>query len=125
MATEVCLTQAVSPFSVSPMTEEKVKIQGFAVHCGTFNQVTITKEELEKGAHSIVGAPIIKAHNRFGNPEDVVIGKVTSQQCKMDPQYNEYGLFYEAEIDAQEEELIRKMNLGFVSSTSILSVIKA
>lgn len=119
MATEVCLTQAVSPFSVSPMTEEKVKIQGFAVHCGTFNQVTITKEELEKGAHSIVGAPIIKAHNRFGNPEDVVIGKVISEQCKMDPQYNEYGLFYEAEIDAQEEELIRKMNLGFVSSTSI------
>lgn len=119
MATEVHLTQAVSPLSVTPMGSDKVKIQGFAVHCGTFNQVTITKEELEKGAYSIVGAPIIKAHDMYGKPEEVVIGKVMSQECKLDPSVNKYGLYYEAEMDAQEEELIRKMNLGFISSTSI------
>ena len=120
MATEVHLTQAVSPFLVNSTSDERVvQVEGFAVHCGTFNSVTITKEELEKGAHSIVGAPIIKAHDAFGSPEDVVIGKVYHAECKLDPSNGIEGLFYKAEIDAEETELIRKMNLGFVSSTSI------
>lgn len=120
MATEVHLTQAVSPFLVNSSDDKRVvQVEGFAVHCGTFNNVTITKQELEKGAHSIVGAPIIKAHDAFGNPEDVVIGKVSYAECKEDNSNGLYGLFYKAEIDAEETELIRKMNLGFISSTSI------
>lgn len=120
MATEVHLTQAASPFLVTPSdNQETVKVEGFAVHCGTFNNVTITREELEKGAHSILGAPIIKAHDAYGSPEDVVIGKVANYEVKTDPLNGLEGLFYQAEIDAQETELIRKMNLGFVSSTSI------
>lgn len=113
------LTQATSPLSITPGNSGVVQVEGFAVHCGTFNDVTITKEELDKGAFSIVGSPVIKAHDMYGNPEDVVIGKVTHAECKVDPSNAVYGLFYRAEIDALEHELIRKMELDFVSSTSI------
>lgn len=119
MATEVHLTQAVSPVSIVTTNPELVEVEGFAVHCGTFNDVTITKEELDKGAHTIIGAPIIKAHDMYGVPEEVTIGKVISAECKIDPQNGLYGLFYKAKLDAQEEELIRKMKLDLISATSI------
>lgn len=113
------LTQATSPLSITPQNTGVVQVEGFAVHCGTFNDVTITKEELDKAAHTIIGAPIIKAHDTYGNPEDVVIGKVTHAECKVNPFNALYGLFYIGDIDGQEHELIRKMNLDFISSTSI------
>lgn len=119
MATEVHLTQAVSPVSIVNSSSELVRVEGFAVHCGTFNDVTITKEELEKAAHTILGAPIIKAHDMYGVPEEVVIGKVDHYECKVDPSNGLYGLFYGANVDAQEEELIRKMRLNLISATSI------
>ena len=118
MTTEIMkFTQTSSPFlSTSDKKEGVVEIEGFAVHVGTFNNITIQKEELDKSVASLVGQPILKNHD---NSIDVVIGKVTDAECKVDPNCGEYSIAYKAEIDAQEEDLIRKMKLDFVSSVSV------
>lgn len=118
MTTEVRFTQTSSPF-LSPTQNEKegvVEVEGFAVHVGTFNGVTIEKEELDKSVASLIGSPILKNHeNNIGE----VIGKVTHAECKLDPDAGEYAIMYKADIDECEEDLIRKMKLDFVTSVSV------
>lgn len=118
MTTEIMkFTQTSSPFlSASSGREGVVEIEGFAVHTGTFNNITIQKEELDKSVASLIGQPILKNHD---NSVDVVIGKITDAECKVDPNCGEYSIAYKAEIDEQEEDLIRKMKLDFVSSVSV------
>lgn len=118
MTTEVKFTQTGSPF-LSTSSEKKegvVEIEGFAVHTGTFNNITIKKEELDKSVASLIGSPILKNHD---NSIDVVIGKIIDAECKVDPNNGEYGIAYKAEIDEKEEDLIRKMDLDFISSVSV------
>ena len=64
MMTEVKFIQTESPFltSSSEKKEGVVEIEGFAVHVGTFNNITIEKEELDKSVASLIGMPIIKNH---------------------------------------------------------------
>ena len=118
MTTEIMkFTQMSSPFlSTSNEMEGVVEIEGFAVHVGTFNHITLQKEELDKSVASIVGQPILKNHD---NNVDVVIGKITEAHCEVDPKCGEYAIKYKAIIDEQEEDLIRKMKLDFVSSVSV------
>lgn len=118
MTTEVKFTQA-NPSFFSAKNEEKegiVTIKGFAVHEGTFNNITILKDELTKSVASLIGSPILKNHD---NDIDVIVGKITKAECKIDPDCGEYGIAYEAEIDEKEEELIRKMQLDFIGSVSV------
>ena len=118
MTTEIRLTQATSPFLTQSESEkEGVRIiHGFAVHVGTFNDVTISREELEKSVQSLIGKPILKNHK---NEIEVTVGKVVDAWTQLDTDNGEYGIAYEAEIDAEEEDLIRKMKLEFVSSVSV------
>lgn len=118
MMTEVKFIQTESPFltSSSEKKEGVVEIEGFAVHVGTFNNITIEKEELDKSVASLIGMPILKNHE---NHTDEVIGKITEAECKLDPNNGEYAVAYKAEIDEQEEDLIRKMKLDFVTSVSV------
>lgn len=110
-------TQTSSPFLSSIEDKEGlVQIEGFAVHVGTFNNITIQKEELDKSVASLIGKPILKNHE---HDIDVVIGKVTDAECKVDPDCGEYAIAYKAEIDEEEKDLIRKMKLDFVSSVSV------
>lgn len=119
MTTEIMkFTETSSPLltSYSNKKEGIVEIEGFAVHVGTFNNITIKKEELDKSVASLVGSPLLKNHE---NSINEVIGKITSAECKMDPDAGEYAIAYTAEIDEKEEDLIRKMKLDFVSSVSV------
>lgn len=118
MTTEVKLTQASSPYSFAPSEEKDgvTIVKGFAVHVGTFNDITIQKEELERSVSSLVGMPLLKNHD---NNIDVVIGKIIDAECQMDPDNGEYGIAYTAEVDSQEEDLIRKMRLEFIGSVSV------
>lgn len=118
MTTEVQLTQTSSPYSFTPSTEKEgvVIVKGFAVHVGTFNDITITKEELERSVSSLIGMPILKNHE---NDVDEVIGKIIDAECQIDTDCGEYGAAYTAEIDEKEEDLLRKMKLEFIGSTSV------
>lgn len=119
MTTEIMkFTQTSSPFLSTSANEREgvVEIEGFAVHVGTFNRITIQKEELDKSVASLVGQPILKNHN---NSVDVVVGKITEAHCEVDPNCGEYAIKYKAILDEQEEDLIRKMKLDFVSSVSV------
>ncbi len=118
MTTEVMkFTQTSSPFLSTPNKKEGVvEIEGYAVHVGTFNMITLEKEELDKSVASLIGQPILKNHH---NNVDVVIGKITDAYCEMDQKCGEYAIKYTAEIDEKEEDLIRKMELDFVSSVSV------
>jgi len=110
-------TQTSSPFLSSTDDKEGlVQIEGFAVHTGTFNMITIQKEELDKSVASLIGKPILKNHT---HDVDVVIGKVTDAECRIDPDCGEYAIAYKADIDQEETDLIRKMKLEFVSSVSV------
>lgn len=118
MTTEVKFTQTSSPYIPSQQSEKEgiIKIEGFAVHVGTFNNITIRKEELDKSVSTLIGSPLLKDHD---NNTTKVIGKITSAECKIDPENGEYGIAYEAEIDTEEEDLIRKMKLEFIGSVSV------
>lgn len=118
MMTEVKFIQTESPFLTSSQNKKEgvVEIEGFAVHVGTFNNITIEKEELDKSVASLIGSPILKNHE---NNISEVIGKITHAECKMDPDAGEYAVAYKADIDEKEEDLIRKMKLEFVTSVSV------
>jgi len=119
MTTEIMkFTETSSPLLTSYGNKKEgiVEIEGFAVHVGTFNNITIKKEELDKSVASLVGSPLLKNHE---NSINEVIGKITSAECRMDPNAGEYAIAYTAEIDEKEEDLIRKMKLDFVSSVSV------
>lgn len=118
MTTEIMkFTQTSSPFLTTDSKKEGVvEVEGYAVHVGTFNSITIQKEELDKSVASLIGQPILKNHD---NDIDVAIGKVTDAYCEMDPSCGEYAVKYKAEIDEKEEDLIRKMKLDFISSVSV------
>lgn len=110
-------TQTSAPFLTAPSKKEGVvEIEGYAVHVGTFNRITLQKEELDKSVASLIGQPILKNHS---NDVDVSIGKITDAYCEMDQSCGEYAIKYKAEIDEKEEDLIRKMKLDFVSSVSV------
>lgn len=118
MTVKIKLMQTSSPYSFVDSEEKEgvVIVKGFAVHEGTFNDITIRKEELERSAASLIGKPILKNHT---NNTDVIIGKVVDCECKVDPDCGDFGIFYTAEIDKEEESLLRKMQLGFICSTSV------
>lgn len=118
MSTEVNFTEMSSPLLANSENKKPgiTEIEGFAVHVGTFNSVTITKEELDKSASTLIGSPILKNHD---NSISEVIGKITHAECKIDPNNGEYALAYIADIDEQEEDLIRKMKLDFITSVSV------
>lgn len=118
MTTEIMkFTQTSSPFLTTQEKKEGVvEVEGYAVHVGTFNSITIRKEELDKSVASLIGQPILKNHD---NNIDVTIGKVIDAYCEMDQSCGEYAIKYRAEIDEKEEDLIRKMKLDFVSSVSV------
>lgn len=118
MSTEVKFTEMSSPLLIT-QDEEKagvIEIEGFAVHVGTFNNITIKKEELDKSVSTLIGSPILKNHD---NNISEVIGKITHAECKVDPDTGEYAVAYKADIDEHEEDLIRKMKLDFVTSVSV------
>lgn len=117
MTTEIMkFTQTSAPLFSNSKKEGVVEIEGYAVHVGTFNRITIQKEELDKSVASLIGRPILKNHS---NNVDVNVGRITDAWCEMDPSCGEYAIKYKAELDAQEEDLIRKMKLDFVSSVSV------
>ena len=117
MVTQVMkFTQASSPFLSNSREDGMVEVEGYAVHVGTFNRITIEKDELDKSVASIIGRPILKNHD---NNVDVIVGKVTDAWCELDSSCGEYAIKYKAIVDEQEEDLIRKMKLDFVSSVSV------
>jgi len=114
---DVELIQAESPLTFQEEQEsEVVQVSGFAVHTGTFNDITIEVEELYKSVESLIGKPLLANHR---NNTMSVIGKVTDAKIGVDPNNGKHGIAYTADIDAEEKDLIRKMKLGFLDSTSV------
>ena len=113
----VQLMQAESPLTFSEEQDEVIKISGFAVHTGTFNDITVELAELDKAVKSLIGRPLLTNHK--GNNVMSVVGKVTDARMAMDPKNGKMGIAYEADMDAAEKDLVRKMQLGFLDSTSV------
>ena len=112
----VKLTQTESPISFSEEQDEIVKVSGYAVHVGTFNDITITEEALQKSVHSLIGKPLLVNHS---NNTVSVVGKITNAVMGIDPSNNQKAIAYDADLDAAEEDIVRKMKLGFLDSTSV------
>lgn len=93
-----------------------VKVSGFAVHEGTFNDITITEEALQEAVHSLVGKPLLVNHS---NNTTSVVGKITNATIGVDPSNGKKAILYDADFDAGEKEILRKMQLGFLDSTSV------
>lgn len=112
----VQFTEANSSPIVQDEKEDVVKVSGYAVHEGTFNQLTITEEALKKAVHTLVGKPLLVNHS---NNTTSVVGKITKAAIGVDPANNKKAVAYEADFDAAEEDILRKMKLGFLDSTSV------
>lgn len=110
------LTQTNGFSNLNHLGNGKVRVSGFMIHEGTYNNITFTKEALDQCVNSFVGKVMLTDHiGSVGN----VIGEIVGVEAKMDPSNGLYGLAYEADVDAQETDLLRKMELGFIKSTSI------
>ena len=115
--TEVKLTQAKSSlFNGFELSNDFTRVSGFAVHEGTFNQITILKEELEKSVSSLIGSPILKDHERKA---DNVVGKVTYADIRVDPDTATPGIYYEADIDKDEESFLKKIEKDLLNAVSV------
>lgn len=115
--TEVQLTQIKdSIFDEFNVKEDFVHVSGFAVHEGTFNRITVTKEELEKSVNSLIKKPFLKDHVRLS---DNVIGKITHAEMRMDPDTATPTIYYEADIDAEEDSFLNKLNKGLLNAVSV------
>jgi len=112
----VQFTEANSSPIVQDEKEDVVKVSGYAVHEGTFNSLTITEEALKKAVHTLVGKPLLVNHS---NNTTSVVGKITKAAIGVDPANNKKAVAYEADFDAAEEDILRKMKLGFLDSTSV------
>lgn len=112
----VQLMQAESPLALNEEQDEIIKVSGFAVHTGTFNDITIELSELDKGVKSLIGRPLLANHH---NNTTSVVGKIIDAKMAVDPSNGKMGVAYEAHLDAKEEDLVRKMRLGFLDSTSV------
>lgn len=110
------LTQTDGFSNLNYLDNGKTRVSGFAIHEGTYNDITFTKEELDKCVNDFVGKVMLKDHTAV---IDNVIGEIMETECKVDPSNGLYGIAYSADIDSREEELLHKMELGFVKSTSI------
>lgn len=110
------LTQTDGFSYLQDLDNGKTRVSGFAIHEGTYNQITFTKEELDKCVSDFVGKVMLKDHMGV---TDNVVGEIVSTEALVDPNTGLYGIAYEADIDSQEKDLLRKMDLGFIKSTSI------
>ena len=113
----VKLTQTESPLSfIDEEKEDVVEVTGFAVHEGTFNNITIRDEALNKSVQSLIGKPLLVNHS---NNTTSVVGKVTNAWIGVDPSCNKRAVAYKADFDAEEVDILRKLKLGFLDSTSV------
>jgi phage head maturation protease len=112
----VKLTEANSSPSIFEEQNDIVKVSGYAVHEGTFNDITVTAEELQKSVQSLVGKPLLVNHS---NNTTSVVGKITQAAVGVDPTNGKKAVAYEANFDAAEKDILRKMQLGFLDSTSV------
>lgn len=110
------LTQTNGFSNLNPLGNGKVRVSGFMIHEGTYNDITFTKEALDQCVNTFIGKVCLKDHE---NSVDKIVGEIIATEAKVDPSNGLYGLAYEADIDAAEEALLRKMELGFIKSTSI------
>lgn len=110
------LTQTNGFSSLNYLDNGKTRVSGFMIHEGTYNDITFEKEELDKCVNTFVGKPMLTDHT---NSVNNVIGEIVSTHAQVDPDSGLYGLTYDSDIDSAEEDLIRKMKLGFIKSTSI------
>lgn len=93
--------------------EEKI-ITGTCIHAGTYRRVTIEADELQNIADTIVNKPLLVNHD---NNTSSVVGKVLSAWIGVDN--NKPCVFYTAEVDGLETELLNKVSKGYISSCSI------
>lgn len=112
----VKLMEANSSPSISEEQDEVVKVSGYAVHEGTFNDLTITADALQKAVQSLIGKPLLVNHR---NNTTSVVGKITNAVMGVDPSNGKKAVAYEADFDAEEKDILRKMKLGFLDSTSV------
>jgi len=97
--------------------DEVIKVSGYAVHEGTFKKMlTITAEELQKAVHTLIGKKLLVNHD---NNTFSVVGKITDAKMGVDPANGKKAVYYEADFDAAETDILRKMRLGFLDSTSV------
>ena len=110
------LTQTNGFSNLNPLGNGRVRVSGFMIHEGTYNDITFTKEALDQCVNSFVGKVMLVDHT---NSVRNVVGEIMSVEARVDPSNGLYGLAYEADIDESEEQLLHKMELGFIKSTSI------
>lgn len=90
---------------------DKLVVSGTAVAEGTSrNDVHYSAEVLEQSADTLEGKPLLLDHSE--STKDIV-GKVTEAK------YSDGKVPFEAEVDTGEEDLVRKLEEGFVDSVSI------
>lgn len=97
--------------------DEVIKVSGYAVHEGTFKKMlTITSDELQKAVHTLIGKKLLVNHD---NNTFSVVGKITDAKMGVDPANGKKAVYYEADFDAAETDILRKMRLGFLDATSV------
>ena len=115
MTEKITLNENNLSYSVNDKGDRMIR--GFAIHPGQYHEyIRINDDEITNATNSLKGAILLKDHN---NSVDSAVGRVHYTETKMDPEINKYGTYYEASIDAEETDLIRKIDKGIVNSTSI------
>ena len=98
-------------FEITKEEDEGVKMEGFALpfHEKSRNGVIYDKESVEQTADTLIGKSILYNHNDMEYP----VGHVKDVEVKDD------GLYYEANLDPNEEKLITKLKRGDINSVSV------
>lgn len=109
----------ITDFSSAPdidYGDDIVPVEGWLVHEGVFNRQTFTKEELEKAAPTFIGRPIVKDHSKS---VDSVVGKIVNTEFRVDEDLDKYGIYYYGGIGSENTKLLKDIERGFVSDTSM------
>src|SRR5574344_1800631 len=92
-------------------------ITGFAINPGLYHEIIeVPESEIQNAVDTIQGSIVLKDHM---NVTDNAIGRVFNSENKLNPATNQRACYYEANIDGEETELIRKLNKGIIDSCSI------
>lgn len=106
---------ALSPLTTNEKGDKQ--ISGLAVHEGTYHDIIkVSADEITNATNSIVNATLLKDHNGIC---DNAIGKVTFSKNHFDEQAGKMATYYEAFVDSDETDLIRKIDKGIIDGCSI------
>lgn len=112
------LNLALETFSFKTDDKGDFLVDGFAIHPGKYNgSFRVLEKEMKNCKKTIKNAVFLTDHrNSVAN----AIGRITHSKIENNPDAgNSEGVYYKAFIDSEEKSVLRKIQKGIVTSTSI------